>query len=354
MNQGLSAVESEFQRLVAGKRLLITGGTGSFGRTFVTACLEHTEAAEILVYSRDEQKHVAMHRELQGHSGASRVRSVLGDVRDVDRLRLTLRGVDFVFNAAALKHVHFSEEHPLEAVQTNVVGTHQVCQAALEAGVQTLVSLSTDKAVEPVNVMGMSKALHERVVSSFAGQGMKVGVVRYGNVLASNGSVVPYFQELLRRGEQVLPVTDRRMTRFVLTLEDSVDLVRYAFCNCAEGETYILDLPAFPIWRLAEVMAEAAGGAEVREVGIRPGEKLHETLISGEEMRRASRSDGVWTLRRYRSAEELFPASQEETPLASDGARQLDREEIRALLERQGCLPMRRAADAPRGPEAAG
>lgn len=341
MSDSTSESLREFRRLVAGRRLLITGGTGSFGRTFVRTCLRHTRAEEVLVYSRDEQKHVALQREVDD----PRLGCVLGDVRDLDRLRIALRGVDFVFNAAAIKHVHFTEEHPMEAVATNVLGTHRVCQAALECGVEALISLSTDKAVEPVNVMGMSKALHERVVGSFAGKGMRVGIVRYGNVLASKGSVVPYFRRLLERGAETLPVTDRRMTRFVLTLDDSVDLVMHAFAESEGGETFVLDLPAFSIWQVAEVMAQAAGRTvSVEEIGIRPGEKLHETLISGEEMRRSSRSDGFWTIRRYRSGQELFAPSRSEAHLASDGARQLSRPEILDLLRREGCLPVPGAA----------
>ncbi len=327
---------SAFRQLVEGKKLLITGGTGSFGRTFVRTCLGNTEAAQVQVYSRDEQKHVALQREISD----PRLRCILGDVRDLDRLRVVLRDVDFVFNAAAIKHVHFSEEHPMEAVNTNVVGTHRVCQAALECGVKALISLSTDKAVEPVNVMGMSKALHERVVGSFAGKGMRVGIVRYGNVLASKGSVVPYFRQLLEAGAKSLPVTDRRMTRFVLTLDDSVDLVMHAFAHSREGETFVLDLPAFKIWQVAQVMAEAAGEAvTVEEIGIRPGEKLHETLISSEEIRRSTRDEGFWTIRRYVSGQELFAPAQAEESLASDGARPLSKDEILDLLRKEDCLP---------------
>lgn len=322
--------------MTEGRRILITGGTGSFGNTFVELCLEHSRAKEIVVYSRDEQKHVALRRSVDD----GRLRCQLGDIRDLDRLRLALRGIDVVFNAAAIKHVHFSEEHPLEAVATNVLGAHNVCQAALENGVEVLISLSTDKAVEPVNVMGMSKALHERVVSSFAGQGMRVGVVRYGNVLASRGSVVPYFKQLLDDGADRLPVTDRRMTRFVLTLGDSVDLVLRAFALCRDGETFVLDLPALAVWDLAETMAQAAGRpVRIEETGIRPGEKLHETLISGEEMRRAERCDGFWIVQRYHSGDERFAPAKTEASLDSDRVRQLSREEIYGLLERQGCLP---------------
>ena len=326
---------ASFRRLVEGRRLMITGGTGSFGRTLVRLCLEKTQVGEVRVYSRDEQKHVALKRRFDD----PRLRCIVGDVRDLNRLRLTLRGVDFVFNAAAIKHVHFSEEHPLEAVATNIQGAQNVCQAALEVGVEALISLSTDKAVEPVNVMGMTKALHERVVGSFAGHDMRVGIVRYGNVLASNGSVVPYFKQLLEEGADQLPVTDRRMTRFVLSLQDSVELVLHAFAHCRDGETFVLDLRAFEVWRLAQVMASAAGRTVgIEEIGIRPGEKIHETLISPEEMRRAERRAGFWIVHRYRSGEQRFPAPPEER-LVSDDVEMLSEKELHRLLQTHGCLP---------------
>ena len=321
------------------KRVLVTGGTGSFGRTLVELCLEQSQAREIVVFSRDEQKHVALRRALPDE----RLRLFVGDIRDVERLRLAMRGIDLVFNAAAIKHVPLTEQHPMEAVQTNILGCYNVCQIALEAGVEALVSLSTDKAVEPVNVMGMTKALHERVVASFAGQGLRVAIVRYGNVLASNGSVVPYFAQLIESGASELPVTDRRMTRFCLTLQESVYLVLHALTRGEDGSTYVLDLPAFRIWDLAEVMAEAAARPDqpirVRETGIRPGEKLHESLISAEEMRRTTREGSVFRIARYRSGDEKFPPARTEKSLSSDAAQSLTKPQIVDLLRANGLLP---------------
>jgi UDP-N-acetylglucosamine 4,6-dehydratase/5-epimerase len=329
-------VSSEF---LDGKTVLITGGTGSFGETMLRTVLSGSRARAVIVYSRDEQKHVRLLRSISD----PRIRTVVGDVRDLDRLRFAMRGTDLVFNAAAIKHVHLSEQHPMETVATNVVGASNVAQAALEAGVQCLVTLSTDKAVEPVNVMGMSKALQERVVASYAGQGMRVGIVRYGNVLASNGSVVPFFQGLVKNGAEYLPVTDRRMTRFVLTLAESVDLVLHALREASDGELFVLQLPAFRIWDVAEVMARAARSRgthiSVHETGIRPGEKLHESLISAEEMRRATRDGNVWRVARYHSGEERFAPSQDERRLTSDGVAQLSHEEIEILLRDNDLLP---------------
>ncbi len=330
---------------VAGKHVFVTGGTGSFGSTFVELCFASRDLQSVTVFSRDEQKHVAMRRRFPD----PRLRTVLGDVRDLERLRFAMRGADVVFNAAAIKHVHFTESHPMEAIRTNIIGASNVCQAALEVGVEVLVTLSTDKAVEPVNVMGMTKSIQERLVSSFAGQGMRVGVVRYGNVLSSNGSVIPHFKTLLENKIDTLPVTDRRMTRFVLTLRDSVHLVLCALRHCQDGETFVLDLPAFAIWDLAEVMARAgsSGGrlVTVEEIGIRPGEKLHETLISAEEMRRARKHEELWIIERYHSEEQLFEPAMQETSLASNTTKQMNQDEILELLSEQRCLPGMEMAD---------
>ena len=325
---------------LSGKNLFVTGGTGSFGSTLVELCLKQGNVGSVTVFSRDEQKHVALRRRFPDE----RLRTIVGDVRDLERVRFAVRGADVVFNAAALKHVHLTETHPMEAVQTNVLGAYNVCQAAAENGVDALVTLSTDKAVEPVNAMGMSKALQERVVSSFAGGKTRFGTVRYGNVLASNGSVVPFFKSVLERGADSLPVTDRRMTRFVLTLSDSVDLVLYAMRHCANGEIFVLDLPAFLIWDVAEVMAERTLNASgrriaVQEVGVRPGEKIHETLLSPEEMRHASRNGEFWTVRPITSSEELFAPGSQEKRLSSDTAPRMTKPEIANLLDQQRCFP---------------
>jgi len=328
----------QFSPLI-GKKIFITGGTGSFGSVLVDLCLSIRGVASVTVFSRDEQKHVALRR----RHADPRLCTVLGDVRDLNRLRFAMRDMDIVFHAAALKHVHFTEAHPMEAVQTNVIGAFNVCQAATELGVDVVVTLSTDKAVEPVNAMGMSKSLQERVVSSFSRGRTRFGIVRYGNVLASNGSVVPYFKKLIEEGSDRLPLTDRRMTRFVLTLRDSVDLVFFAVRKCQNGETYVLNLPAFLILDVAELMAARARAAgknvKIEEIGVRPGEKIHETLISSGEMRRARRMGRVWCIRPFVSSEELFTPGGEECSLSSNAVPRMTKEEVEALLEREHCFP---------------
>jgi len=325
---------------LAGKHVFVTGGTGSFGKTFVNLCLSNEDVASVTVFSRDEQKHVALRREVSD----KRLQTVIGDVRDINRLRYAMRGANVVFNAAAIKHVHLAEMHPMEAVNTNIVGAFNVCQVAVELGVEVVVTLSTDKAVEPINVMGMSKALQERVTSSFCGGETRFGVVRYGNVLASNGSVVPYFKKLIEDGTEILPITDKRMTRFVLTLEDSVDLVLFAMRECRNGEIYVLDMPAFHMWDVAEVIAEYANEwgrvVSVKEVGVRPGEKLHETLVSVEEMRHSKRFGSMWRIEPCVSSEEVYSPGIEEKAFSSDIARRLNKLQIKDLLATQSCFPV--------------
>jgi UDP-glucose 4-epimerase len=319
--------------LFTGQTVLITGGTGTFGEAILRR-LVGSSAREIRVFSRDEQKHVALQRRYDDR----RIRFLVGDVRDYARITEAARGADVVIHAAALKHVHFTELHPGEAVRTNVLGAENVARAAAEAGVKRLLSISTDKAVQPVNVMGMTKALQERLICSMSGQcGLRAGCVRYGNVLASTGSVVPYFVGLLRRGQRVLPVTDRQMTRFMLTLDESVDLVLYA-CNVIEdGEIVVADLPAFRVVDLAEVLLDAYGGGEVSFVGIRPGEKVDETLISNEEMRRVERRGGYYVIHRYDVADRHYDGA--DGDYSSRTARALTRDELVVILTRAGFMP---------------
>lgn len=267
--------------------VLITGGTGSFGST-VTQGLLATDASEVRVLSRDETKQDDMRRRL----GDSRARFYLGDVRDASSVREAMVGVDYVFHAAALKQVPSCEFFPLQAVATNVQGSANVIQAAHESGVKSVVCLSTDKAVYPINAMGLSKAMMEKVVQAFARNHPEsqttVSITRYGNVMYSRGSVIPLFVEQLRAGKP-LTVTDPAMTRFLMSLDESVELVQYAFENAQAGDLFVKKAPASTISDLARAVALVLGvrEPEIRVIGTRHGEKLYESLLSREEMANA-------------------------------------------------------------------
>ena len=271
---------------VTGRTILITGGTGSFGSTMVRRLLAQ-DVAQVRILSRDEAKQDDMRRAL----GDARARFYVGDVRDYGSVAEAMRGVDWVFHAAALKQVPSCEFFPAQAVQTNVTGSAHVIEAAAAAGVRSVVCLSTDKAVYPVNAMGMTKALMEKTAQAFArnnpGSATTVAIVRYGNVLYSRGSVIPLFIEQLRAG-QPLTITDPRMTRFLMSLADSIDLVEYAFANAASGDIFVRKAPASTVHDVALAVAGIFGQKpELKIIGTRHGEKLYETLLSREEMAHA-------------------------------------------------------------------
>jgi UDP-glucose 4-epimerase len=274
------------------RTLLITGGTGSFGNAVLRRFIE-SDIAEIRIFSRDEKKQDDMRRKYQ----SSKLRFYLGDVRDEASVRNAMRGVDFVYHAAALKQVPSCEFYPLEAVKTNVLGTENVLDSAINAGVQRVVCLSTDKAVYPINAMGISKAMMEKVaVAKSRNSGdTTISVTRYGNVMASRGSVIPLFIEQLRAGRR-LTVTDPNMTRFMMTLDDAVDLVLYAFDNGQPGDIFVQKAPAATIGELAKVMAEMLKAApdSIQVIGTRHGEKLYEALLSREEMASAEDLEGYF------------------------------------------------------------
>lgn len=269
-----------------GKTVLVTGGTGSFGNYIVNRVLG-SDVKELRVFSRDEKKQYDMK---QIYRGDDRLKFFIGDIRDAERIDEAMNGVDIVYQAAALKHVPVCETAPFEAVQTNVVGVENVIRASLKHRVEKLVCLSTDKAVKPVNVMGMTKALQERLVlaanHSPSNQGTKLCVVRYGNVVLSRGSVIPFFRRLLERGQQ-LTITDEAMTRFLLTLDDAIDLVVFATENSRGGEVFVKKAPAANIMTLAKILsAEAGKSLDFKVIGKFPGEKIHEILITEEELER--------------------------------------------------------------------
>ena len=266
-----------------GASVLITGGTGSFGKAFLSQVLEKHSPARVVIFSRDELKQYEMK---QRWGDDDRVRFFLGDIRDQDRLRMALRGFDYVVHAAALKQVDTAEYNPMEYVKTNILGSENVIQASLDAGVKKVVALSTDKASSPVNLYGATKLTADKLFISsnhyaVAG-GTRFAVVRYGNVMGSRGSVIPFFRDLAASG-QPLPITDLRMTRFWITLPQAVDFVIDSFDDMGGGELYVPRIPSMRVIDLAEAIAP---GGELVEVGIRPGEKLHEEMISTEDARR--------------------------------------------------------------------
>lgn len=263
----------------AGKTLLITGGTGSFGNAVLQHFL-HSEVGEIRILSRDEKKQDDMRKRLS----SDKVRFYIGDVREERCLGPVMRGVDYVFHAAALKQVPSCEFFPMEAVKTNVIGTDNVLSAAIQAGVKKVICLSTDKAAYPINAMGTSKAMMEKVVGARARASgdTLICCTRYGNVMASRGSVIPLFVEQIRAGKP-LTLTDPSMTRFLMSLEEAVGLVLFAFQNAAPGDLFIQKSPASTIGDLAKAIQNLLGDTGTRIIGSRHGEKKYETLLTAEE-----------------------------------------------------------------------
>ncbi|BBT41360.1 UDP-glucose 4-epimerase [Pseudomonas guariconensis] len=267
-----------------GKVLLITGGTGSFGNAVLKRFLD-SDIAEIRVFSRDEKKQDDMRKRY----ASSKLKFYIGDVRDYQSILNASRGVDFIYHAAALKQVPSCEFHPLEAVKTNVLGTENVLEAAIQNGVKRVVCLSTDKAVYPINAMGISKAMMEKVMvaksRSVDSDRTVICGTRYGNVMASRGSVIPLFIEQVRAGKP-LTLTDPSMTRFMMTLSDAVDLVLFAFEHGSNGDLFVQKAPAATVQTLAEALTQLVGKPEhpIQVIGTRHGEKLYEALLSREEM----------------------------------------------------------------------
>ena len=321
-----------------GSSVLITGGTGSFGKAFLAQVLETRDPARVIVYSRDELKQYEM-RSTFGDD--PRIRFFIGDIRDQDRLRMALHGVDYVVHAAALKQVDTAEYNPMEYVKTNVLGSENVISASLDAGVKKVVALSTDKASSPINLYGATKLTADNLFISANHYGWSYGttfsVVRYGNVMGSRGSVIPYFRSLADRGEP-LTITDQRMTRFWITLPQAVDFVIQSFEKMVGGELYVPRIPSTRIMDLAEAIAP---GAPIVETGIRPGEKLHEEMISREDARRTIRQDDRYivlpTLAQWAFEEPEGEPVPDGFAYASDtNDLWLSVEEIRVLLDELG------------------
>ena len=275
--------------------VLITGGTGSFGRTFADIILQHFCPKKLIIFSRDELKQHEM-RQIHPDTGNSRVRYFIGDVRDKERLDRAFRGVDIVVHAAALKQVPTAEYNPLEVIKTNVLGASNVIDAAIDSGVKRVIALSSDKAANPINLYGATKLCADKLFTAagvYAGErSTRFSVVRYGNVVGSRGSVIPFFLE--RRSTGVLPITDRRMTRFWITLEQAVTFVARSLELMQGSEIFIPKMPSMRITDLAQAVAP-----ECRQVviGIRPGEKLHEVLVTEDEARRTIEFDHFFVVK---------------------------------------------------------
>jgi UDP-glucose 4-epimerase len=325
----------------ASKTLLITGGTGSFGNAVMRRFLD-SDVAEIRIFSRDEKKQDDMRQAYK----SPKLKFYIGDVRDPASTSHAMQGVDFVFHAAALKQVPSCEFYPLEAVKTNVTGTENVIDAAISAGVKKVICLSTDKAVYPINAMGQTKALMEKTAQAIARENMDSGtritITRYGNVMMSRGSVIPIFLDQARRGMD-LTLTSPKMTRFMMSLEESVELVLYALQSGENGDLFVQKAPATSIANLAQAIIDEYGdhkSSKLRVVGIRHGEKMYETLLSTEEMA------GTIDLGRYfrvpldkrsmdyLSGDSIADLNLDRPAFTSDNTRQLNVQEIKVLLKK--------------------
>lgn len=280
-----------------GKGVLVTGGTGSFGKAFVRRVLEKFEPARLVVYSRDEQKQAEMAQEF-APSDYPCLRYFIGDVRDAPRLQRAMQGIDTVVHAAAMKHVPIAEYNPIETIKTNIIGAENVVNVSIDMDVERVIALSTDKAANPVNLYGATKLCSDKLFvagNTLAGQAKtRFGVVRYGNVLGSRGSIVPLFREMVRRGVPSLPITDPRMTRFWITINQGVDFVLMCLGEMDGGEVFVPKIPSMNIPKLVEAIAP---GYPTKTVGLRPGEKLHETMITVDDVSNTLEFDNCYVIK---------------------------------------------------------
>lgn len=326
---------------INGKRVLVTGGTGSFGKMFISKILEF-EPKEIIVFSRDEDKQGAMRLEYKN----DKLRFILGDIRDYQSVREVMRGVDTVIHSAAMKWITEVEYNVWEGVKTNVIGAQNIIQAARESTVDKVVALSTDKAVEPINAYGMAKALQERLMTTanLYEIGVKTVFVstRYGNVLGSRGSVVPLFKSLLDAGKPIT-ITNPNMTRFIMTLEESVRLVLKALEEGVGGEVFVRKMPAHTIGDLAEVMLDGVEGGKMEVIGIRPGERIHECLVSSSEAGRTVEMEDYYVV----LPQIKIPAVEEkyadiprlgDIRYGSDSTKRLSKDELRKILKSENWI----------------
>lgn len=263
-----------------GAKIFVSGATGSWGQTLIRLLLKNYDVKQIICYSRNEYNQVQMKRKFHN----TKLKFVIGDVRDLDAVRAATVDVDYIFHLAALKHVPICEELPNEAIKTNIVGTQNIITAAIENGVKKVIDVSSDKAVEPINLYGMTKSVGEKLIvqANSVTDVTKFVCIRGGNVMGSNGSVIPFFIDQIKN-KGPLTITDSRMTRFFLTLEEAIQLLFKASENSIGGETFVMNMPACYITELAEVLMDVYGKVDVKETGMRPGEKLDEVLVSEHE-----------------------------------------------------------------------
>lgn len=329
--------------IFAGKTLMITGGTGSFGNAVLNRFLM-TDIAEIRIFSRDEKKQDDMRHEYQAKypEYAGKIKFFIGDVRDLQSCKNAMPGVDYIFHAAALKQVPSCEFFPMEAVKTNVIGTDNVLTAAIEAGVKAVICLSTDKAAYPINAMGITKAIEEKIAvakSRYSGN-TKICCTRYGNVMCSRGSVIPLWIEQIRSGNPIT-LTEPKMTRFIMSLEEAVDLVLFAFEHGQNGDILVQKAPACTIQTQAEAVCELFGGKKenIKIIGIRHGEKMYETLLTNEECAKAEDMGDFYRVpadNRSLNYDQFFTKGDsrrcELSEFNSDNTRRLNLEETKAKI----------------------
>lgn len=342
--------------LFTGKTLMITGGTGSFGNAVLNRFLK-TDIGEIRVFSRDEKKQDDMRHEFQANMPevADKIKFYIGDVRDLQSVKNAVHGVDYIFHAAALKQVPSCEFFPMEAVRTNVIGTDNVLTAAIEEGVECVICLSTDKAAYPINAMGITKAIEEKVAvakSRMSGK-TKICCTRYGNVMCSRGSVIPLWIDQIKAGNPIT-VTEPSMTRFIMSLEEAVDLVLFAFENGENGDLLIMKAPACTIQTQAEAVCELFGGKkeEIKVIGIRHGEKMYETLLTNEECAKAIDMGDFYRVpadNRGLNYDKYFKEGDEKrntlTEFNSNNTRRLNLEETKATIAKLSYIQERLAED---------
>ena len=325
------------------KSVLLTGGTGSFGRQFVKMTMARYNPRRLIIFSRDEMKQYEMQTEVASMPNKGSIRFFIGDVRDVDRLELAMRYVDIVVHAAALKQVPAAEYNPIECIRTNVNGAENVVTAALRCGVEKVIALSTDKAASPINLYGASKLASDKIfiaANNLSGDiGTRYSVVRYGNVVGSRGSVVPFFQKIVRDGGDELPITDPRMTRFWITVEQGVEFVLSSLHLMQGGEIFVPKIPSLTVTNLANAIAP---GLTHKIIGIRPGEKLHETMITTDDARHTIELEDRYVIQPdfsfWRSGqaeyENATPVPQGFYYSSDNNADWLDEDGIRDLLEK--------------------